>query len=64
MNKDKKNTNKRINDDNEIKIIVNREHSGLYNFMTLYESIVEKNIDDRLNKIPESSQFTSIRNCI
>lgn len=64
MNKDKKNTNKKINDDNEIKIIVNREHSGLYNFMTLYESIVEKNIDDRLNKIPESSQFTAIRNCI
>lgn len=64
MNKDKKNTNKKINDDNEVKIIVNREHSGLYNFMTLYESIVEKNIDDRLNKIPESSQFTAIRNCI
>ncbi|WP_279230649.1 hypothetical protein [Criibacterium bergeronii] len=42
MNKDKKNTNKKINDDNEVKIIVNREHSGLYNFMTLYESIVEK----------------------
>lgn len=64
MKKDKKNTNKKINDDNEVKIIVNREHSGLYNFMTLYESIVEKNIDDRLNKIPESSQFTAIRNCI
>lgn len=65
MNIDKKikKTNRKINDD-EVKVVVKREFLGIHKLSTLYESIVEKNIDERLNKIPESSQFTAIRDCI
>lgn len=48
----------------DVKIVVKREFLGIHKLSTLYESIVEKNIDERLKKSPESSQFTVIRNCI
>ena len=58
-----KNTNRNINDD-EVKVIVKREFLGIHKLSTLYESIVEKNIDERLKKSPKSSQISASRSCI
>lgn len=57
----KENANKK---EENIKIVVKREFLGIHKLSTLYESIVEKNIDERLKKIPKLSQFSASKSCI
>ena len=58
MNKD---THEKINKENkeDIKYIINREYVGKCNFDTLYENIVEKNINKKLSQMPALSGFGS-----